>query len=67
MTKQRAEFKQSLLSDVEAREWQKDNGALRTQMINLQSEIYGQRLANKYLDKELAGRYRSAAESYADG
>ena len=67
MTKQRAAFKENLLADVQAREWQKDNGALRTQTINLQSEIYGLRLANKYLDKELAGRYRSHEEVYRDG
>jgi hypothetical protein len=35
---------------------EKENEKLKAQIINLQSEIYGSRLAAKYLDKELAGR-----------
>ena len=36
---------------------QDDNRRLRNLVFALQSEIYGARLAAKYLDKELAGRY----------
>lgn len=35
---------------------QKENDDLRQYSIALQSEVYGARLAAKYLDKELAGR-----------
>ncbi len=34
----------------------KENKILKEQIVNLSSEIYGARLAAKYLDKELAGR-----------
>lgn len=37
-------------------EYRKENEELKQFAINLQSEIYGARLAAKYLDKELAGR-----------
>ena len=37
-------------------ELQKENDELKQYCVNLQSEIYGARLAAKYLDKELAGR-----------
>ena len=33
-----------------------ENEKLKSEILNLQSEIYGSRLAAKYLDKELAGR-----------
>ncbi|KAI1299208.1 Golgi-associated PDZ and coiled-coil motif-containing protein [Halotydeus destructor] len=33
-----------------------DNASLRNYILNLQSELYGAKLASKYLDKELAGR-----------
>jgi hypothetical protein len=56
INKQREELKQSLIPDVRAHEFEKENEKLKTQIINLQSEIYGSRLAAKYLDKELAGR-----------
>lgn len=35
---------------------QKENNELRQYSLALQSEVYGARLAAKYLDKELAGR-----------
>lgn len=35
----------------------KENEALRRHIAVLQAEVYGARLAAKYLDKELAGRY----------
>ncbi len=59
ITKQREEFKQNLLSDVKAHELEKENEKFKTEIINLQSEIYGARLAAKYLDKELAGRLKT--------
>jgi len=34
-----------------------ENTALRNTLLALHSEVYGARLAAKYLDKELAGRY----------
>lgn len=54
--KQRDEFKQNLKPEIQAQEFEKENAKLKTQIVNLQSEIYGSRLAAKYLDKELAGR-----------
>ena len=56
--RQQEEFKLNLLPDVKAQELEKENEKLRTEIMNLHSEIYGARLAAKYLDKELAGRYR---------
>lgn len=40
----------------ELTEYKKENEALKEQVVNLTSEIYGAKLAAKYLDKELAGR-----------
>lgn len=34
-----------------------ENDSLRQMLVSLQSEVYGARLASKYLDKELAGRW----------
>ncbi len=56
MSKQRSEFKQNATTEIKAQELEKENEKLRAQITNLQSEIYGSRLAAKYLDKELAGR-----------
>ncbi|TKS75696.1 Golgi-associated PDZ and coiled-coil motif-containing protein CFTR-associated ligand [Collichthys lucidus] len=42
--------------EAEVRLYKKDNEALRRHMAVLQAEVYGARLAAKYLDKELAGR-----------
>ncbi len=56
IAKQREEFKQNVTSEIKVQELEKENEKLKTQLINLQSEIYGSRLAAKYLDKELAGR-----------
>ncbi|XP_069561958.1 Golgi-associated PDZ and coiled-coil motif-containing protein isoform X1 [Brachyistius frenatus] len=42
--------------DAEVRLYKKENEALRRHMAVLQAEVYGARLAAKYLDKELAGR-----------
>lgn len=40
----------------ELAEYKKENETLKEQVVNLTSEIYGAKLAAKYLDKELAGR-----------
>ncbi|XP_058469398.1 Golgi-associated PDZ and coiled-coil motif-containing protein isoform X2 [Solea solea] len=42
--------------EVEVKLFRKENEALRRHMAVLQAEVYGARLAAKYLDKELAGR-----------
>ncbi|XP_074541315.1 Golgi-associated PDZ and coiled-coil motif-containing protein isoform X2 [Halichoeres trimaculatus] len=42
--------------EAEVRLYRKENEALRRHMAVLQAEVYGARLAAKYLDKELAGR-----------
>ncbi|CAL1585463.1 unnamed protein product [Knipowitschia caucasica] len=42
--------------DAEMRLFKKENEALRRHIAVLQAEVYGARLAAKYLDKELAGR-----------
>lgn len=44
------------LLQAELDECKKENAQLKEQIVNLNSEIYGSRLAAKYLDKELAGR-----------
>lgn len=36
--------------------FEQENLALKQELISLQGEVYGARLASKYLDKELAGR-----------
>ncbi|XP_034383341.1 Golgi-associated PDZ and coiled-coil motif-containing protein isoform X2 [Cyclopterus lumpus] len=41
---------------TEVKLFKKENEALRRHMAVLQAEVYGARLAAKYLDKELAGR-----------
>ncbi len=56
IAKQREEFKQNAIPEIKVQEVEKENEKLKTQILNLQSEIYGSRLAAKYLDKELAGR-----------
>lgn len=42
--------------DAELKELKKENEELREYILQLQGEVYGARLAAKYLDKELAGR-----------
>ncbi|XP_061900430.1 Golgi-associated PDZ and coiled-coil motif-containing protein isoform X1 [Entelurus aequoreus] len=42
--------------EADVRLYKKENEALRRHMAVLQAEVYGARLAAKYLDKELAGR-----------
>ena len=41
---------------AEQRLWQRENMELYQHILSLQSEVYGARLASRYLDKELAGR-----------
>ena len=43
--------------DCQVKQLEKENTALRNHVFSLQREVYGARLAAKYLDKELAGRY----------
>ena len=42
--------------DCQAKQLEKENTELRNHVFSLQGEVYGARLAAKYLDKELAGR-----------
>ena len=42
--------------DAEVKEFKKENTELKQHILALQGEVYGARLAAKYLDKELAGR-----------
>nr|XP_054752663.1 Golgi-associated PDZ and coiled-coil motif-containing protein-like [Lytechinus pictus] len=48
-------FKQVRL-EAELDVMRKENAELRQHILGLQGEVYGARLAAKYLDKELAGR-----------
>ena len=43
--------------DAELQELRRDNDDLKRYILALQGEVYGARLAAKYLDKELAGRW----------
>ena len=43
--------------DCQIKQLEKENTGLRNHVFSLQGEVYGARLAAKYLDKELAGRY----------
>lgn len=42
--------------EAEVKELRNENEDLRQYILALQGEVYGARLAAKYLDKELAGR-----------
>ncbi len=42
--------------EAEIKELRKENSELKQYILALQGEVYGARLAAKYLDKELAGR-----------
>lgn len=44
---------------AEVKELRIENEELRQYILALQGEVYGARLAAKYLDKELAGRWDS--------
>lgn len=53
-------FSPSILEPAQCRaeisQFQSENAALRNEVLSLTSEVYGAKLAAKYLDKELAGR-----------
>ena len=42
--------------ECQTKQLEKENTELRNHIFSLQGEVYGARLAAKYLDKELAGR-----------
>ena len=42
--------------EAELKELRKEHTELKQYILALQGEVYGARLAAKYLDKELAGR-----------
>ncbi|XP_053396755.1 Golgi-associated PDZ and coiled-coil motif-containing protein-like [Mercenaria mercenaria] len=56
MESQMTESRNLALLEAQLKQLQKENNDLRQYSIALQSEVYGARLAAKYLDKELAGR-----------
>jgi len=43
--------------EAEMKELKRENCDMKQYVLALQGEVYGARLAAKYLDKELAGRY----------
>lgn len=49
---------------AEVKELRIENEELRQYILALQGEVYGARLAAKYLDKELAGRWVSDTRWY---
>ena len=44
------------MKEEEIAQLKKENSDLKQYVLALQGEVYGARLAAKYLDKELAGR-----------
>ncbi|TWW68214.1 Golgi-associated PDZ and coiled-coil motif-containing protein CFTR-associated ligand [Takifugu flavidus] len=54
-TKKKKKLSEAKL-EMEVRQCKKETEALRRHIAVLQAEVYGARLAAKYLDKELAGR-----------
>lgn len=54
---QRAESLKAQVGSHELTIIKKENDSLRRYILGLQGELYGAKLAAKYLDKELAGRY----------
>lgn len=50
--------------DCQVKQLEKENTALRNHVFSLHGEVYGARLAAKYLDKELAGRYEVYRQKY---
>ncbi|KHN71621.1 Golgi-associated PDZ and coiled-coil motif-containing protein, partial [Toxocara canis] len=53
----RSEIRPPAKLQAEVELLRKENERYRQMMLSMQSEVYGARLAAKYLDKELAGRY----------
>lgn len=56
MTKRTEEVMNVSRVEAEVKQMKRENQELRQYILALQSEVYGARLAAKYLDKELAGR-----------
>lgn len=56
MTTYRLDLGREMQLEAEAAQLRKENAALRRDIVSLQSEVFGAKLAAKYLDKELAGR-----------
>lgn len=56
LEKRKSELIGSARIEAEVKELRKENAELKQYILALQGEVYGARLAAKYLDKELAGR-----------
>lgn len=56
MEKRKHEAMGQACLEAEVQELRKENTELKQYILALQGEVYGSRLAAKYLDKELAGR-----------
>ena len=56
MGKRKEEMMGTARLEAELKELRRDNDDLKRYILALQGEVYGARLAAKYLDKELAGR-----------
>lgn len=56
MAMYRMDVGREMLLEAEVAQLRKENAALRKDVVSLQSEVFGAKLAAKYLDKELAGR-----------
>lgn len=52
--------------EAEVKLLRRENEALRRHIAVLQAEVYGARLAAKYLDKELAGRCVEMSTLYSE-
>ena len=57
MDKRKSEEISTAQIEAEVKELRKENMDLKQYILALQGEVYGARLAAKYLDKELAGRW----------
>lgn len=56
MTMYRMDLGREMQLEAEVAQLRKENATLRRDIVSLQSEVFGAKLAAKYLDKELAGR-----------
>ena len=56
MKQYRQDATREALLTLQNKQFQKENEDMRNYILQLQGEVYGARLAAKYLDKELAGR-----------
>ena len=56
MKQYRQDATREALLTSQNKQFQKENEDMRNYILQLQGEVYGARLAAKYLDKELAGR-----------